>query len=112
MKILSDEVKNLTSKWKESEISCRQLFVELEENRQNHQIVLAELNEAKILLNNTELEKTNLYEKNESFEKERKKLESTIEKLKLDLKKERMRQDLEHLSYLQNRRLHLPICVI
>ena len=37
MKILSDEVNNLTEKWKDSEVSNRQLFVELEENIQKQQ---------------------------------------------------------------------------
>ena len=43
MKILSDEVNNVTIKWKDSEIANKQLVLELEKNIQSHKDIEREL---------------------------------------------------------------------
>ena len=109
MKLLTNELNTMTTKWKESENVNKQLLVELESNIQSMKEVEKENTELKEKMtkisidnmnNNTNEEngnnsKSENYSNNssnnnyESIQKE--KLLYIIEKLKVDLKKERMR---------------------
>ena len=109
MKLLTNELNTMTTKWKESENVNKQLLVELESNIQSMKEVEKENTELKEKMtkisidnmnsntneengNNSKSENySNISSKNnyESIQKE--KLLYIIEKLKVDLKKERMR---------------------
>ena len=109
MKLLTNELNTMTTKWKESENVNKQLLVELESNIQSMKEVEKENTELKEKMtkisidnmnsntneengNNSKSENySNISSKNnyESIQKE--KLLYLIEKLKVDLKKERMR---------------------
>ena len=110
MKLLTNELNTMTTKWKESENVNKQLLVELESNIQSMKDIEKENNELKEKMtkisidnmnsNNTNEENYNNsksnndsnYSSNNNYESiKREKLLYIIEKLKVDLKKERMR---------------------
>ena len=104
MKLLTNELNTMTTKWKESENVNKQLLVELESNIQSMKDIEKENNElkekmTKISIDNMNSNNTNEENYNNSksdndsnYESiKREKLLYIIEKLKVDLKKERMR---------------------
>ena len=110
MKLLTNELNTMTTKWKESENVNKQLLVELESNIQSMKDIEKENNElkekmTKISIDNMNSNNTNEenysncksdndsnYSSNNNYESiKREKLLYIIEKLKVDLKKERMR---------------------
>ena len=104
MKLLTNELNTMTTKWKESENVNKQLLVELESNIQSMKDIEKENNELKEKMtkisidnmnsNNTNEEKYNNSKSDNDSNYEsikREKLLYIIEKLKVDLKKERMR---------------------
>lgn len=115
MKLMSNELNSMTTKWKESENVNKQLLVELESNLQTMKDVEKENNEikekmTKITLDNLNSHNTNTNDDQNAFDNnlnsnngmdlesnsnyetiKKEKLLYIIEKLKCDLKKERMR---------------------
>ena len=96
MKILSDEVNNVTIKWKDSEIANKQLVLELEKNIENHKELENEMIQMKDLLqkenfenNNNEKSFLNSTREDDDYSKE--KLIYMVEKLRADLKKEKIK---------------------
>jgi hypothetical protein len=87
MKILSDEVNNVTIKWKDSENANKQLILELENNINSHKEIENELNQMKEMIINKENENENsIVTKSTNFEDE-----NEIFRLKNELKKEKMK---------------------
>ena len=97
MKILSDEVNNVTIKWKDSEIANKQLVLELEKNIENYKelenkmIQMKELIDKETLENNNNENKSFLNSTREEDEYTKDKLIYMIEKLRSDLKKEKIK---------------------
>ena len=110
MKLLTNELNTMTTKWKESENVNKQLLVELESNIQSMKDIEKENNELKEKMtkisidnmnsnntneenyNNSKSDNDSNYSPNNNYESiKREKLLYIIEKLKVDLKKERMR---------------------
>ena len=110
MKLLTNELNTMTTKWKESENVNKQLLVELESNIQSMKDIEKENNELKEKMtkisidnmnsnntneenyNNSKSDNDSNYLSNNNYESiKREKLLYIIEKLKVDLKKERMR---------------------
>ena len=108
MKLLTNELNTMTTKWKESENVNKQLLVELESNIQSMKDIEKENNELKEKMtkisidnnsnntneengNNSKSENDSNYSSNNYESIKREKLLYIIEKLKVDLKKERMR---------------------
>ena len=109
MKLLTNELNTMTTKWKESENVNKQLLVELESNIQSMKEVEKENNELKEKMtkisidnmnnntneengNNSKSENDSNISSNNNYESiQKEKLLYIIEKLKVDLKKERMR---------------------
>ena len=110
MKLLTNELNTMTTKWKESENVNKQLLVELESNIQSMKDIEKENNELKEKMtkisidnmnsnntneenyNNSKSDNDSNYSSNNKYESiKREKLLYIIEKLKVDLKKERMR---------------------
>ena len=110
MKLLTNELNTMTTKWKESENVNKQLLVELESNIQSMKDIEKENNELKEKMtkisidnmnsnntneenyNNSKSDNDSNYSSNNNYESiKREKLLYIIEKLKVDLKKERMR---------------------
>ena len=109
MKLLTNELNTMTTKWKESENVNKQLLVELESNIQSMKEVEKENNELKEKIikisidnmnnntneengNNSKSENDSNISSNNNYESiQKEKLLYIIEKLKVDLKKERMR---------------------
>jgi hypothetical protein len=89
MKILSDEVNNVTIKWKDSENANKQLILELENNINSHKEIENELNQMKEMIINKENENENsIVTKSTNFEEEN---NNEIFRLKNELKKEKMK---------------------
>ena len=109
MKLLTNELNTMTTKWKESENVNKQLLVELESNIQSMKEVEKENTELKEKMtkisidnmnsntneengNNSKSENDSNISSNNNYESiQKEKLLYIIEKLKVDLKKERMR---------------------
>ena len=110
MKLLTNELNTMTTKWKESENVNKQLLVELESNIQSMKDIEKENNELKEKMtkisidnmnsnntneenyNNSKSDNDSNYSSNNNYDSiKREKLLYIIEKLKVDLKKERMR---------------------
>ena len=109
MKLLTNELNTMTTKWKESENVNKQLLVELESNIQSMKEVEKENTELKEKMtkisidnmnsntneengNNSKSENYSNISSNNNYESiQKEKLLYIIEKLKVDLKKERMR---------------------
>lgn len=106
MKLLSNELNTMTSKWKESENVNKQLLVELESNIQSLKELEKENADIKEKMQKAFSENPNTFNNNsnsnlnneydqisESAEEpiKNRRLMSVIEKLKMDLKKERLR---------------------
>ena len=109
MKLLTNELNTMTTKWKESENVNKQLLVELESNIQSMKEVEKENTELKEKMtkisidnmnsntneengNNSKCENYSNISSNNNYESiQKEKLLYIIEKLKVDLKKERMR---------------------
>ena len=110
MKLLTNELNTMTTKWKESENVNKQLLVELESNIQSMKDIEKEKNELKEKMtkisidnmnsnntneenyNNSKSDNDSNHSSNNNYESiKREKLLYIIEKLKVDLKKERMR---------------------
>ena len=104
MKLLTNELNTMTTKWKESENVNKQLLVELESNIQSMKDIEKENNELKEKMTKISIDNMNSHNTNEenynnsksdndsNYESiKREKLLYIIEKLKVDLKKERMR---------------------
>ena len=110
MKLLTNELNTMTTKWKESENVNKQLLVELESNIQSMKDIEKENNELKEKMtkisidnmnsnntneenyNNSKSDNDSNHSSNNNYESiKREKLLYIIEKLKVDLKKERMR---------------------
>ena len=89
MKILSDEVNNVTIKWKDSENANKQLILELENNINSHKEIENELNQMKEMIVNKENENENNVTKSTNFEDEINFNE--INRLKNELKREKMK---------------------
>lgn len=90
MKILSDEVSSLTLKWKDSESANKQLFLELESSLQSQREIEKEMLEMKDMLEKNKATEFENYSKGEE-EDSKEKFLSFIEKLKAELKKEKIR---------------------
>ena len=89
MKILSDEVNNVTIKWKDSENANKQLILELENNINSHKEIENELNQMKEMIINKENENENsIVTKSTNFEEEN---NNEIFRLKNELKREKMK---------------------
>ena len=97
MKILSDEVNNVTIKWKDSEIANKQLVLELEKNIENYKdlenkmIQMKDLIDKETLENNNNDNKSFLNSTREEDEYTKDRLIYMIEKLRSDLKKEKIK---------------------
>ena len=89
MKILSDEVNNVTIKWKDSENANKQLILELENNINSHKEIENELNQMKEMIVNKENENENNVTKSTNFDDEINFNE--INRLKNELKREKMK---------------------
>lgn len=94
MKILSDEVNNLTIKWKDSETTNKQLFLELESSMQAQKEIEKEMIGLKEIIQNN-ASKTNDYMNSENRktdnDEDKEKYLYLIDKLKVELKKEKLR---------------------
>lgn len=95
MKILTDEVNNVTLKWKESEIINKQMAKELEENVKAQKDIQQEMVQMKEFIQKNAEENYN-YEFNRKKEEEKEenfkeRSLPIVEKLKAELRKEKMR---------------------
>lgn len=99
MKILSDEVNNLTEKWKDSEDSNRQMYSDLKEALQKQQIFFKELNETRDMLNKNEMERAALEENYIADDVQKERLIAIIEKLRSELKKEKTKYQKKENEY-------------
>lgn len=96
MKILSDEVNNVTIKWKDSEIANKQLVLELEKNIENYKELENKMIQMKELIDKETYENNNdnksfLNSTREEDEYTKDRLIYMIEKLRSDLKKEKIK---------------------
>ena len=104
MKILSDEVNNLTVKWKDSERTNKQLFIELESCMQAQKEIEKEMIQMKEIIQNNSINQGGPSQMspekiNEEEDDEKIKYLYLIDKLKLELKKEKIRNQ-KNLSEL------------
>lgn len=104
MKILSDEVNNLTVKWKDSERTNKQLFIELESCIQAQKEIEKEMIQMKEIIQNNSINQGGPSQMspekiNEEEDDEKIKYLYLIDKLKLELKKEKIRNQ-KNLSEL------------
>jgi len=101
MKILSDEVNNVTIKWKDSENANKQLILELENNINSHKEIENELNNMREMINNNSNKNFNdISNENKSNDsiitkstnvEEENNLKFEINRLKSELKKEKLK---------------------
>ena len=99
MKILSDEVNNVTIKWKDSENANKQLILELENNINSHKEIENELNQMREMIvskeNNIENNENNnnnsVITKSTNFDEENNNFIFEINRLKNELKKEKLK---------------------
>lgn len=103
MKILSDEVNNLTVKWKDSESTNKQLFIELESSMQAQKEIEKEMVQMKEIIQNNSINQGGYSQtspgKIDEEDDEKIKYLYLIDKLKIELKKEKIRNQ-KNLSEL------------
>ena len=94
MKILSDEVNNLTIKWKDSETTNKQLFLELESSMQAQKEIEKEMLGLKEIIQNSSSKPTDIISsenRKTDIDEDKEKYLYLIDKLKMELKKEKLR---------------------
>ena len=94
MKILSDEVNNLTIKWKDSETTNKQLFLELESSMQAQKEIEKEMLGLKEIIQNSSSKPTDIISsenRKTDIDEDKEKYLYLIDKLKTELKKEKLR---------------------
>ena len=94
MKILSDEVNNLTIKWKDSETTNKQLFLELESSMQAQKEIEKEMLGLKEIIQNGSSKPTDIISsenRKTDIDEDKEKYLYLIDKLKMELKKEKLR---------------------
>ena len=94
MKILSDEVNNLTIKWKDSETTNKQLFLELESSMQAQKEIEKEMLGLKEIIQNSSSKPIDIISsenRKTDIDEDKEKYLYLIDKLKMELKKEKLR---------------------
>ena len=94
MKIVSDEVNNLTIKWKDSETTNKQLFLELESSMQAQKEIEKEMLGLKEIIQNSSSKPTDIISsenRKTDIDEDKEKYLYLIDKLKMELKKEKLR---------------------